>query len=41
MIELLGFAFQSFWHFCGCVVLLTIAVSPVHTLFAILFGDRR
>lgn len=37
---LLEFVFQSFWHFAGSVVLLTLLMSPLVTLAAA-WGNRR
>lgn len=34
--EVLTFVFQSFWHFIGATILLSIAVSP----FCYMFGKR-
>lgn len=41
MIELLEFVFQSFWHFIGCLMLLMVAVSPLHGLAALLSVMRK
>lgn len=40
MMDFLNFTFQSFWHFVGVLMLLTVAVSPIHTLMAVM-GARK
>lgn len=32
MMPLLEFAFQSFWHFIGTLMLLGVVMMPFHTL---------
>ncbi len=44
MMDLLNFMFQSFWHFVGCLMILTILVMPVTAFLGALghgLGWRR
>jgi len=40
MMQFLEFTFQSFWHFAGVAILLTIVTSPLYVL-GLSLGSRR
>jgi hypothetical protein len=37
MLEILNFAFQSFWHFLGCVIILGVIVNAPTALVRAIF----